>query len=56
MKYCKCYDIEHDDLYQCQISDESAAKAPKNVEISDTPFPNIPIKSRFTSERYKDEK
>lgn len=53
MKYVKVHDIVWDENFQCQVDDEVAAKIPHGAaEISETPFPNLPIKSRFRSERH----
>lgn len=51
--YIQCYDELFDENFQCEISEETALKVKSNkIEISNTPFPNLDIKSRFRSVRH----
>ena len=52
MPSLKVYDPAWDELFQCEISDETAGKLDAaQYEISSAPFDGIPIKSRLASER-----
>jgi hypothetical protein len=59
--YLKEYDALFDEVFQCEISEEFREKllSPGNTNrdsvvanISETPFPDIPIMSRYRSERH----
>lgn len=54
MPYIQIYDIIEDMWFQSEISEETKRKALENprckAEFSDTPFPNLPIMSRFRSQ------
>ncbi len=52
--YLKCYDMAHQDSYQSVIDEETGRRllSTGNYEVSPMPFPDVPIKSRYASERY----
>ena len=59
MKYVKAYDPVWDELFQCRVDDETAKRMQANVifspqvfDVSDQPFPRLPVLSRFRSERH----
>jgi hypothetical protein len=56
MPYIKIYDQAHDELFQAEITAETALRAPPHAQVSDTPFPNLPVKSRYWSERHPEPK
>jgi hypothetical protein len=45
--YVMIYDPMFDDLYQCFVED--SVRLSPGMETSETPFPDVPIKSRFRS-------
>ena len=57
MKYVMDYDIAFDYVFQVEIKDELAERTKKTLcqdgqAVSDTPFPGIPIDSRFMTVRH----
>ena len=57
MKYVIGYDIDFDYVYQCEIEDALAERVRAHggqeaAQVSDTPFPDIPVASRFKSVRH----
>jgi len=58
--YILLYDIEEDAFFQCEIDEGSARKARAAgpfsnsvIDIRETPFPNIKIRSRYRSVRMR---
>lgn len=55
MPYIKVYSLAYDEVFQCEINEETAAKAIfTDSEVSKEPFPSIPIRSRLISEANKE--
>jgi hypothetical protein len=55
MKYVEVYDLARDEVYQCPINDVTAAKLLQldytYRAVRDVPRPDVPIRSRYESER-----
>jgi len=51
MPYVKSYDPIFDEVFQIEVPPEMVEKIPPE-ELSETPWPNHPIKSRYRSERH----
>ena len=49
--YLKAYDAEWDEVYQVAIPSDVAV--PLSAEVSGSPFPNLPVRSRYRSEANK---
>ena len=54
MPFICLYDELFDEYFQSEISQETADKARpvSGVDVRDTPFPNVDIKSRYRSDRH----
>ena len=51
MKYLKAYDVMFEEFFQIEIDKKEEKKIPY-LELSKTPYQNLPIKSRFRSNRH----
>ena len=53
MKYMQGYDIEYDYTFQMELSDDVVERMSPNPQcVSDNPWPDLPIASRFKSLRH----
>jgi hypothetical protein len=50
MKYITVYDELYDETFQVELQDDNAL--PDGVPVSSTPWPNVPIKSQYRSDRH----
>jgi len=53
MPWIKCYSLRYDMMYQCEVSEETAAKAREQeppIETSNDKFPGVEVRPENLSE------